>query len=50
MQEAGLTYKADSYDTKTYNAQLEQLCKEIAASKDVPAPPSIEKPAGGQVD
>lgn len=57
MEEAGLKYEADSYDAKTYNAQLAQVCKEIAASKGVPAaskgvpaPPSIEKPAGGQVD
>ena len=50
MEEQGLKYAADSYDTKTYNAQLEEVYKEIAASKSLPAPPSVLKPAGGQAD
>ncbi len=50
MEEKSLKYEDDSYDVKPDSAPLEQVCKEIAASKSLPAPPSFEKPAGGQVD
>jgi hypothetical protein len=48
MEAKGSTYD-DSYDAQVYKEQLEQIYKEIVASKTLQKPPSITKPAGGQV-
>ena len=48
MEAKGLTFD-DSYDAQVYKEQLEQIYKEIVASKTLQKPPSITKPVGGQV-